>query len=209
MTQMSFPTIPSSTMTDSDWELLWAPYAEDTYHEVLTYIQSDDTVLEIGAGDMRLSTQMARIARQVYAIEIQKLLVEYALEKDLSLLQNLTIIQNDARTYPFPKDITTAVLLMRHCTHFRLYADKLKSMGCKKLITNARWRTGLEVVDLQAPRQSFEQILPGWFACWCGNTGFKPGSVDTLTEENFDSTYEVVHCPTCFFPKVRNEARQC
>jgi hypothetical protein len=177
--------------------LLWAPYSEDTYREVLICIQPDDIVLEIGAGDMRLAAQIANIARHIYALEVQYFLVEYAFEQDLHLLPNLTILHKDARTFPFPTGITTSVLLMRHCTHFRLYANKLKSVGCEKLITNARWRTGLEVIQLQSPRLLFDQIPMGWYACWCGNTGFKPGPVEALDEETANIVHEVMNCPNC------------
>jgi len=189
--------IPSPTWTDAEWELLWAPYSEDTYQEVINFIQPEDVVLEIGAGDLRLAVLLAQKARHVYALEIQHVLVEKAIPNWVAFLKNLTILNQDARTSPFPKGITTAVLLMRHCTHFRLYADKLKAAGCKKLITNARWRTGLEVVQLQAPRQIFEQIPLGWYACWCGNTGFKPGPVENLDEITTNLVHEVLNCPHC------------
>lgn len=179
---------------DTLWEMMWAPYPE-LYEEVLTHIHPKDIVLDIGAGDMRLAIPMAELARHVYALEIQSSLIETALEKDLP--PRLTILHEDARTFPFPAGITTAVLLMRHCTHFRLYAEKLKALGCQKLITNARWRTGLEVIDLQAPRPLFDQISFGWYTCWCGSAGYKPGPVEELNEETFDNTHEVANCPNC------------
>jgi hypothetical protein len=190
-------TISSVIWTDADWEMLWAPYSDDTYHEVLRFIQPEDVVLEIGAGDMRLSILLANKARYVYAFEIHHFLVEKAIPNRVVLQDNLTILNYDARNTPFPEGVTAAVLLMRHCTHFRLYADKLKTVGCKKLITNARWRMGLEAIDLQAPRHLFDQITMGWYACWCGNTGFKNGLVEDLNEEIINSVHEVSNCPNC------------
>jgi hypothetical protein len=187
------PSSPLFTADDTTWETMWAPYAENIYQEVLRHIQPYDTVLEIGEGDMRLAVQIAKIARHVYALEIQ------SLEKNVHLLPNLTILHEDARNYRFPTKITTAVLLMRHCTHFRLYTDKLKMTDCQKVITNARWRTGLEIVQLQTPRQLFDQIPMGWYACWCGNTGFKPGPVEVLDEEIANIVYEVSNCPNCSY----------
>jgi hypothetical protein len=174
---------------------MWAPYPESLYQEVLAHIHPEDVVLDIGAGDMRLAIRMAIQAHHVYAIENQAVLFKSLQEKDL--LPRLTILHEDARTFPFPTDITTAVLLMRHCTHFQLYADKLKAIGCKKLITNARWRSGFEIIPLQTPRPAYDQIPFGWYACWCGHAGFKPGPVEALTEENFETTYEVATCPNC------------
>lgn len=197
--------LPSPSWTDADWETLWAPYSEDTYREVLAALDPQDIVLDIGAGDLRLATRMAAKVRHVYALEIQTFLIENALFLGQSLPPRLSLIQADARTHPFPTGITAAVLLMRHCTHFRLYADKLKAVGCQKLITNARWRMGVEVLHLQPPRQEFAQTTLGWYACWCGNTGFKPGPVENLTEEIFNTTYEVACCPECI--SVRSTAR--
>lgn len=188
---------PTPSWTDADWEALWAPYPEEIYREVLSALEPQDIVLEIGAGDLRLAVQIAAKVRHVYALEIQSFLIETALSNGQSLPPRLSLIQADARTYPFPAGITTAILLMRHCTHFRLYADKLKQVGCQKLITNARWRAGIELLDLRPPRQKFAQISLGWYACWCGNTGFKPGPVENLTEEIFNTTYEVACCPDC------------
>ena len=188
---------PSSTWTDADWELLWAPYPEGTYRDVLKFIQPEDVVLEIGAGDVRLAILLAQKARHVYALEIHQILVEKAIPNPVALPNNLTILNQDARTSPFPRGITVAVLLMRHCIHFRLYADKLRAIGCQKLITNARWRIGIEVIELHAPRQTFEQIPLGWYACWCGSTGFIPGPVEKLDEETTSLVHEVSNCPNC------------
>jgi hypothetical protein len=41
------------------WEALWAPYDEPTYQLVLDYVRPDDVVLDIGAGDLRLTRQVA------------------------------------------------------------------------------------------------------------------------------------------------------
>lgn len=190
---------PLPALDDTDWEALWAPYPDSLYQEVLSHLQPEDIVLDIGAGDMRLAVQMARLTRHVYALEVQASLIEYARAQNFHKLPHLTLLHQDARTASFPTGITTAVLLMRHCTHFHLYASKLKILGCRTLLTNARWRSGLEVIDLQTPRQSFEQISLGWYACWCGSTGFKPGPVETLTEDNFDIVYEVANCPHCSY----------
>ncbi|GAB4578319.1 MAG: hypothetical protein Fur0022_10540 [Anaerolineales bacterium] len=186
---------PAPPTDETSWEAIWAPYPESLYQEVLALLHSYDVVLDIGAGDMRLAIPMAELTQHVYAIENQASLIARAQNKNLP--PHLTIFHEDACTFPFPAGITTAILLMRHCTHFRLYADKLKAIGCQKLITNARWRTGFEIIPLQTPRPFYHQIPFGWYACWCGQTGFKPGPVEALTEENFNTTYEVANCPTC------------
>jgi hypothetical protein len=183
---------------NSTWELMWAPYDQKTYQSVLDHIKADDIVLEIGAGDLRLAVQIAKIAHHVTAIEIHRELLERALSNhSANFPANLTILLGDAQLIPFPPDISVGVLLMRHCTHFALYASKLKSNGCKWLITNARWRLGVEIVDLQGVRQPFNKIKMGSFACECGAVGFIPGPVEEYTFEMDRNVHEVFACPQC------------
>ena len=46
-----------ANLSDADWEALWSPYDQSTYHAVLEMIQSTDVVIDIGAGDLRLARQ--------------------------------------------------------------------------------------------------------------------------------------------------------
>jgi len=177
---------------------MWAPYDEATYRAVLNQIAADDVVLDIGAGDLRLARRAAWVCRRVYAIEIQKELLELAARaEDNTPAGNLIVLHGDARTLPFPRDVRTGILLMRHCAHFRLYADKLKAAGADRLITNARWRLGVEVMALQTERMPYRQLVMGWYACWCGTTGFKPGPVEQLTLAVIEAVQEVIDCPKC------------
>jgi hypothetical protein len=187
-----------SPRDESAWEAMWAPYDEETYQAVLDQIEPNDILLEIGAGDLRLAKRMAKISKRVYAIENQRKLIEASQETpDGYLPENVTVLIDDARSIPFPPDVTTGVLLMRHCTHFRLYADKLKVVGCQKLITNSRWRLGVEVIGLFSPRIRFKELNLGWYACWCGAIGFKIGPVEQLTAEIEGIVHEISECPQC------------
>jgi hypothetical protein len=184
------PTIP-----DDAWEWMWAPYDAATYTAVLDQIAAGDVVLEIGAGDFRLARQIAQRARRVYAIEREQTLLDN-LEADLP--GNCTVIAGDARWVPFPHEITAAVLLMRHCTHLAWYWNKLVAVSCPRLITNARWGMGVEVIDLTAPRYSYQSVSMGWYACSCGSTGFVPGQVEQMTQPILDMIWEVNACSACF-----------
>lgn len=181
----------------SDWELEWAPYDPPTYQAVLEQLLPDDVVLDIGAGDLRLARQMAGTTRKVYAMEINARVLDQGLQCGGPLPGNLIPIRTNALVEDFPPDVTTSVLLMRHCTHFSVYADKLRNLGCQKLITNARWRMSVETIVLQAARIKFEQVKIGWYACWCGTVGFKNGPVDLLTPETNAIIHEVIDCPAC------------
>jgi hypothetical protein len=189
------------------WEQLWAPYAEATYQAVLAAIHPDDVLLDIGAGDLRLAIRAAAISRLVYAIEIQDKILKRASAYG-KLPGNLFVIHGDARYVRYPQGITTAILLMRHCTHFDLYVKRLKAVGCRKLITNARWRSGLEVVDLEATRLPYDELELGWYACLCGSAGFKTGSVEHLTDEIINTIVKVNQCPSCRDLEVRQHRKE-
>ena len=88
-------------MTDSiDWEAIWAPYDEDTYRFVVERIYPFDVVVDIGAGDLRLSSRVANIASWVYAIERNPTILARA--DRYSQPENLVAICTDARQWPMP-----------------------------------------------------------------------------------------------------------
>ena len=175
-----------------EWEARWSPYDEPTYQTVLNYIQPDDVVLDIGAGDLRLAKRMATTARRVYAIEMQPGL----LANQEPLPDNLTVLCGDARFISWPAGVTLGVLLMRHCTHVGLYAARLRAVGCRRLLTNARWRLDVEVMDL-GQRAAWSTLDFGWYACTCGQTGFVPGPLEQVTTTQMELVTEVEQCPAC------------
>lgn len=174
------------------WEERWAPYDEATYQAVLRQVRAEDVVLDIGAGDLRLTRRLAQQARQVYGLERNTAV----LPPLSSLPANLSLLCADAREVSFPP-VTLAVLLMRHCRHFALYAQKLVAAGCQRLLTNARWGMSVELVDLQAERRAFSAVKMGWYACLCGAVGFVPGPPEQLTPELETFIHEVGACPAC------------
>ena len=186
-------------LSDAPWEAMYAPYDQATYQAALERLKPDDVVLDIGAGDLRFARQMAQVVGRVYAVEINDSVLHQGLDSGATLPDNLISIHADARTIDFPSGITAGILLMRHCTHFRLYIDKLRGAGAERLITNARWRMGVEEVDLWAERIPFHNRLMGWYACWCGGTGFNVGPAD-VTQWSIEMDkliHEVRECPQC------------
>ena len=186
-----------SILSASDWETMYAPYDQHTYQAVLDQLRPEETILDIGAGDLRLARQMARIVRKVFAVEINPQVLGHAQAGRDPLPLNLLPICADARALDFPSGITTGVLLMRHCTCFRLYVEKLQKAGAPRLITNARWGMHLEVVDLLVERKLFYEIPMGWYACICGGRGFKEGPAERWSPEMDAITFEVSNCPQC------------
>ncbi|MCA9958184.1 MAG: hypothetical protein KC443_04070 [Anaerolineales bacterium] len=180
-------------MSAQAWEQMWSPYDEVTYAQVLTWVRPYHVVLDIGAGDLRLARRLAQQAKWVYALEMNDTLLPAV----ATLPDNLQVICADARSYPFPSDVTLAVLLMRHCLHVAVYLEKLRAIGCRYLVTNARWGFGVECIDLFAVRKPFTAVNMGWYACRCGATGFVPGPPEKLTPGVETAVHEVHHCPDC------------
>jgi hypothetical protein len=186
-----------SNLSASDWEAMYAPYDQPTYQAVLDQLGSKDVIIDIGAGDLRLARQMALVVRKVYAVEIDARVLDQAGIPTSRLPANVIPVCADARALEFPSDITVGVLLMRHCTCFRLYAEKLRKAGAARLITNARWGMHIEVVDLLVERKSFRETPMGWYACICGGRGFKEGPAEHWSPEMDAITFEVSSCPSC------------
>jgi hypothetical protein len=187
----------NAPLSDAAWEAMYAPYDPPTYQLVLDQIGPNEVIVDIGAGDLRLARQMAQVARKVYAVEVDARVLDPAQAARDPLPANLIPIHADARALDFPADITTGVLLMRHCTCFRLYVEKLQKAGARRLITNARWRMGVEEMNLRSRRSSFIEAGMGWYACLCGGTGFKEGPVEDWSTEMDEVTNEVFDCPQC------------
>jgi predicted RNA methylase len=186
-----------ANLSDVDWEALWSPYDLSTYHAVLEMIQPNDVVFDIGAGDLRLARQMLEHAKKIYAVEINRRVLSSGMNQSFPDSHCLVPICADARSVEIPSDVSVGVLLMRHCQNFRLYAQRLKQAGIDRLITNARWRMGVECVRLQIERIAYEAVRIGWFACWCGAVGFKPGPAENYTSNLDYLVHEVSECPSC------------
>jgi hypothetical protein len=186
-----------STLSASDWEAMFAPYDQGTYQSVLDRLRPDDVILDIGAGDLRLARRMALIVQMVYAVEMNPRVLDQAKSLSEPLPANLIPIYADARSLDFPSGITAGVLLMRHCTSFRLYVEKLQKSGATRLLTNARWRMDVEMVNLLVQRKPFTDSGMGWYACICGGTGFKEGPAEHWSLEMDRITNEVSDCPQC------------
>ena len=182
----------------NEWEAAWAPYDETTYRFVLDQILPGDIVIDIGAGDLRLAVRMAAICQRVYAVEISsEIVMKGKLALNASPPENLDIIIADATKLDFPGDINVGVLLMRHCSYFSLFRKKLITSGANKMITNARQRMNIEIVDLLAEPKKYNTVELGWYACECGIFGFKPGAVELLNSFTLETIHEVASCPGC------------
>lgn len=176
-----------------DWEPCYHPSNEEVIEKILKTISPSDIVLDIGAGNLSFSLRIAQKAKKVLAIEVNPLIVSKGLEEiGFKIPRNLFVICANALDFPFPKGVSVAILMMRHCQHFSRYFSKLEEIDCRFLITNARFKTEFERIDLRAPRIPFSQFPGGWFACRCGGVGFKDGG-----NPGEHTPVEVNGCPNC------------
>lgn len=181
-----------------DWEGIWAPYDEATYLAALAFLEPEDVVLDIGAGDLRFARRAVRRTRKVFAVERNPEVLQTLPQAQP---ENLIVACADALAWPFPKGITSAVLLMRHCQHFKDYVARLRAVGCLRLITNARWGMDVECLAL-APQMPYGAAPPGWYACACGAVGFKMAPAEELAAEALEASRSVEDCPACLSARV-------
>ncbi|MCC6905313.1 MAG: rRNA adenine methyltransferase [Anaerolineae bacterium] len=182
-------------MTARDWARLWAPYDASTYQEALGYVNPGDRVLDIGAGDLRFAYLVAQKGCTVYAIEQQIGLL--CNSRHTAYASRIHVMVGDARYMAFP-EVDVAILLMRHCADFARYVTRLRQAGCGQLVTNARWRMGVECMPL-ATAIPFKPERSGWQACvQCGRVHFHPCEDPARAPENIDSAFvNVEGCPDC------------
>ncbi len=180
-------------MSDATWEELWAPYDDDTYRRALAFLRPEDVVLDIGAGDLRFARQAAQCCRRVIAIERRLNL----LRGQTDLPANVWRVCADAWRLRWPPEATVGVLLMRHCRRYRQLTAGLRSAGVRRLITNARWGMGVEMVDLDAPRRPYDSAAGRWYACDCGAVGFAPAPAEGIDQAALAEVMEVRDCPRC------------
>lgn len=186
------------SLMPSDWEALWAPYDEATYSAALDFLEPSDVVLDIGAGDLRFAQRAARSVRKVFAIERN---LEVLRSASCRNSENLIVVCADALEWSFPEGLTVGVLLMRHCRHFKDYVIRLRAVGCRRLITNARWGMDVECVSL-APQSPFRAAPPGWYACSCGAVGFKTAAPEEILAKALDTSLSVEDCPACLSSRM-------
>lgn len=99
------------------WEGFFCP-DEDLYDFVLTNLEPDDVVFDVGAGDLRLDLMMSQKVRKVYAVEINPKVLSRALTViEYDLPPNVIAICGNGFEVEIPSDVTVVVMIMRHNQH--------------------------------------------------------------------------------------------
>ena len=87
------------------------------YDEVLEYLDPDDVVFDVGAGDLRFDLIMAERVKRVYAVEVNPITLGKALLTiKYDLPRNVIPICANALDLPLPQDVTAVTILMIHRT---------------------------------------------------------------------------------------------
>lgn len=99
------------------WEFWFVP--EDWYYEkVLDLLSPEDVVFDVGAGDLRFALLASQKVKKVYAVEVNPLILGYALNIiGLDLPTNLIVICANAWKLELPSDVTAITCLMIHRQH--------------------------------------------------------------------------------------------
>ena len=106
----------------------------ECYPFVLENLNSNDVVLDLGAGDLRLDILMAEKVKKVYAVEVNPILVGRALQIiGYDMPRNLIVVCANLFDIEPPKDVTVVVILMRHCTRQEEIFKRYKKF---KIISN-------------------------------------------------------------------------
>jgi len=93
----------------------WFLPEDKEYSKVLRFIEPNDVVLDIGAGNFALDFLLSERCKKVYAVEVNPTVVKDALDLiGMNLPRNLIIICGNGLDFPIPKDVNTLVMLLRH-----------------------------------------------------------------------------------------------
>ena len=93
----------------------WFLPEDKEYNIVLPYIEPNDIVLDIGAGNLAFDLLLAEKCKKVYAVELNPEVLGDALKTiRYDLPRNLIAICANGVDFPVPKDVTCLVMLLRH-----------------------------------------------------------------------------------------------
>lgn len=104
------------------------------HHFFLNNVSSNDTVLDIGCGQGQLSYDLAKSAKRVVGIDINKESIAYA--KNNFTSPNLTFIKNDIASYHFQKTFDIIVLsnVLEHIKDRTIFLNKIRNTAKTLLI---------------------------------------------------------------------------
>jgi len=161
-------------------------------------VRETDTVVEIGSGIGVLTAMIARMARRVVAVEVDRLLVE-VLQKELGDFENVEIVQTDVLRFDF-SSVRTGPMQEGRKERIKVIGNVPYNLSSQIVLRLLAYRDCLDRVVLMLQREVAERL-----AAPPGTKDYGPLSVYValFTEPVLENKVPA----GCFYPKPDVESR--
>ncbi|HEX9157807.1 MAG TPA: 16S rRNA (adenine(1518)-N(6)/adenine(1519)-N(6))-dimethyltransferase RsmA [Syntrophales bacterium] len=161
-------------------------------------VRDTDTVVEIGSGIGVLTAMIARAARRVVAVEVDRFLVE-VLRKELGEFQNVEIVQTDVLQFDF-SSVRTGPLQESGKERIKVIGNVPYNLSSQIVLRLLEYRNCLDRVVLMLQREVAERL-----AAPPGTKDYGPLSVYVAlyTEPTLENKVPA----GCFYPRPDVESR--
>jgi 16S rRNA (adenine1518-N6/adenine1519-N6)-dimethyltransferase len=161
-------------------------------------VRETDTVVEIGSGIGVLTAMIARMARRVVAVEVDRLLVE-VLQKELGDFENVEIVQTDVLQFDF-STVCTGPLQEGRKERIKVIGNVPYNLSSQIVLRLLAYRDCLDRIVLMLQREVAERL-----AAPPGTKDYGPLSVYValFTEPVLENKVPA----GCFYPKPDVESR--
>ena len=161
-------------------------------------VRDTDTVVEIGSGIGVLTAMIARTARRVVAVEVDRLLVE-VLQKELGDFQNVEIVHTDVLQFDF-SSVCTGPMQEGRKERIKVIGNVPYNLSSQIVLRLLEYRRCLDRVVLMLQREVAERL-----AAPPGTKDYGPLSiyVDLFTEPTLENKVPA----GCFYPRPDVESR--
>jgi 16S rRNA (adenine1518-N6/adenine1519-N6)-dimethyltransferase len=161
-------------------------------------VRETDTVVEIGSGIGVLTAMIARMARRVVAVEVDRLLVE-VLQKELGDFENVEIVQTDVLQFDF-STVCTGPMQEGRKERIKVIGNVPYNLSSQIVLRLLEYRDCLDRVVLMLQREVAERL-----AAPPGTKDYGPLSVYValFTEPVLENKVPA----GCFYPKPDVESR--
>ena len=161
-------------------------------------VRETDTVVEIGSGIGVLTAMIARMARRVVALEVDRLLVE-VLRKELGDFENVEIVQTDVLQFDF-SSVRTGPMQEGRKERIKVIGNVPYNLSSQIVLRLLEYRDCLDRVVLMLQREVAERL-----AAPPGTKDYGPLSVYValFTEPALENKVPA----GCFYPRPDVESR--
>ncbi len=158
-------------------------------------LKTGQPVVEIGAGTGNLTTALAQSGSRVFALELDRRLCRF-LHDELSIYENITIIQADAAKYNYGQLLKEYNSKNNQNHRFKLAANLPYYVSSPILLHLIKQRDAFELMALMLQAEFVERML--------GQPGSKAYGVLSITLQYYLDMEFIAHVPAdCFRPQPK------